>query len=239
MKRPLILIADDESKIRRLLSVRLEEAGYDAACAGDGESALEVFASLMPQPDLVVLDIMMPGLDGFAVLENLRKHSSVPVILLSARAEHADKIRALQSGADDYVTKPFSPDELLARIEAVLRRCRRGADEPESSALVNGPVCVELSSRRVFVNNEPCPLTDTEFRLLSHFMRHPETVLTHDALIRSVWGPESIGETGALRVTLTRLRKKLAEHGLRGLITNYSGVGYIMSDLGSDAVTDL
>ena len=221
-ERPLILIADDESKIRRLLAAAIENAGYDTASADDGEAALKVFDSLTPAPDLVILDIMMPVLDGFEVLDALRKRSSVPVILLSARSDPADKVRALQHGADDYVTKPFSVEELVARIDAVMRRCRQISEPEPAARIVNGPLVLEPSSRKVTVGG----------RL---FIRHPETVLTHDALVRQVWGPESLGETGALRITLTRIRKKLATAGLEGIITSYSGVGYIMSDLGTDS----
>lgn len=234
-ERPLILIADDESKIRRLLAAAIENAGYDTASSDDGEAALKVFDSLTPAPDLVILDIMMPVLDGFEVLDALRKRSSVPVILLSARSDPADKVRALQHGADDYVTKPFSVEELVARIDAVMRRCRQISGPEPAARIVNGPLVLEPSSRKVTVGGRLCPLTDTEYRLLLLFMRHPETVLTHDALVRQVWGPESLGETGALRITLTRIRKKLATAGLEGIITSYSGVGYIMSDLGTDS----
>ena len=235
--RPLILMADDESKIRRLLAAALEKHGYDTASAGDGEAALRVYESLTPPPDLVILDVMMPEMDGFAVLDALRKRYSVPVILLSARSDPADKIRALQHGADDYVTKPFSVEELLARIEAVLRRCRPSAEPEPPAVIVNGPLSLEPASRKVTVGGTLCPLTDTEYRLLLVFMKHPETVLTHDALVRQVWGPAFLGETGALRITLTRIRRKLAAAGLEGIITSCSGVGYIMSDLGSPAET--
>ena len=230
-EKPLILIVDDESKIRRLLSQNLEKFGYDTALAGDGNEALEVFSKLSPQPTLIVLDVMMPGLDGFAVLDAIRLSSSVPVIMLSAKGEHTDKIRALQKGADDYMTKPFSVDELTARIEAVLRRYQAEDRNTQLPSLENGPLRVETLARQVFIGGECCQMTDKEFQLLLVFMKHPEVVLTHDALIRTVWGAERIGDTGALRITIARLRKKLASRGLDGIITNYSGVGYIMSDL--------
>lgn len=234
MERPLILVADDESKIRRLIAANLETYGFDVCAAADGEQALEVFRNCHPPPDLVVLDLMMPGLDGYAVLERLRQASEVPVIVVTARGEGPDKMRGFEIGADDYLTKPFSLDELVARIRAVLRRSQRSSAArpvPEEE-LVNGPLRLRPRSHMCWAAEQEVKLANTEFRLLATLMAQPGVVMTHEHLLRVVWGPSCIGEVQYLRVAFARIRRKLAQAGLdRGLISAYSGVGYVLRDL--------
>lgn len=229
-QRPLILIADDESKIRRVVAANLERSGFDVCTADDGERALEVFRHADPKPDLLVLDLMMPEKDGFEVLEAVRKVSGVPVILLTAKGEVVDKMRGFSLGADDYLTKPFSLEELQARILAVLRRTGRVQDV-ETETLVNGPL-VMVPARRVcrFEAND-VKLSDTEFRLLAKLMERPGHLFTHEDLLRTVWGPDAVDDLPLLRVTLTRIRKKLQTAGADGpVIASYSGVGYLLDD---------
>lgn len=240
--RPLILIADDESKIRRLVGASLEMAGFDISTAADGEEALECFDRLEPKPDLVVLDLMMPGLDGLEVLAKLREKSSVPVIMLTAKDAAADKMAAFRLGTDDYLTKPFLLEELEARIHAVLRRAghlgtRHGGAREEgigaaADVLRNGPLSVVISKRAVFWKERPIRLAETEFRLLAALMRRPGAVMTHEELLRVVWGAQAIGELNTLRVAVARLRKKLAEQDVEpSILSNWSGIGYMLGDL--------
>ena len=237
--RPLILIVDDEAKIRRLVARNLEDYGYDVIPAADGFTALDCFVGKPEdcQPDLILMDVMMPGMDGFECAEKIRRFSDVPVIFLSARSERAYKMQGFDVGADDYVTKPFSFDELVARIRAVLRRSagKPGAAAELSDELVNGSLRLSPSTRRLWVGEKEVHLADTEFRLLSALMKEPGTVMTHEHLLRCVWGNEAIGELQYLRVAFTRIRRKLEEAGLEGgVISAYSGVGYILRDLTED-----
>lgn len=237
MDRPLILVVDDESKIRRLIAANLETLGFDVCAAGDGEQALEVFRTCSPPPDLVILDLMMPGLDGLAALERLRAQSDVPVILVTARNEGQDKMRGFAGGADDYITKPFALDELLARVQAVLRRARRapGAASVASDELINGPLRIKLRAHACWAAGQEIRLANTEFRLLATLMAQPGAVMTHEHLLHAVWGAAHIGEVQYLRVAFARIRRKLAQAGLdRSLISAYSGVGYVLRDLRDD-----
>ena len=228
--RPLILIADDESKIRRLVSASLEMAGFDVCTAADGEEALETFERLAEKPDLIVLDLMMPGLDGLEVLEKLRQKSAVPVIMLTAKDAAADKMTAFRLGTDDYLTKPFLLEELEARIHAVLRRTGRAAGSggllvgAAADEMRNGPLRLVASKRAAFWRDRPLRLPETEFRLLAAFMRRPGAVMTHEEL---------------LRVAVARLRKRLGEQGVEpAVLSSWSGVGYMLGDL-SDFADDV
>lgn len=239
--RPLIMIVDDETKIRRLVARNLEDYGFDAMPAADGYKALEIFSGSPAgeRPDLVVMDAMMPGMDGFECAQRLRRISDVPIIFLSARSERTSKMQGFDAGADDYVTKPFSVEELVARIRAVLRRSS-GSKPGASGAqeLVNGPLRVNAASRRVWVGEREIHLADTEFRLFAALMKEPGTVMTHEHLLRVVWGTEAVGELQYLRVAFTRIRRKLEEAGLEGgVISAYSGVGYILRDLAEDPLS--
>lgn len=234
--RPLILVVDDETKIRRLLATNLEVHGFDVMTAADGALALEVYTKSMPRPDLIVLDIMLPGMDGFECAQKIHQIEDVPIIFLSARNEPTYKTNGFETGADDYVTKPFSVDELVYRIKAVLRRAAGSrvtvAGHEEIS---NGPMRLCPATRQCWINNEEIHLADTEFRLLHVLMKEPGSVMTHEYLLRSVWGGEAIGELQYLRVSFARIRRKLEEAGLEGgVISSYSRVGYILRDLVKD-----
>ena len=220
--KPAVLVIDDEVQIRRLLRILLEANGYrvlEAACGQEGltEAALR-------RPDIVILDLGLPDLDGVTVLRQLRDWSHVPVIVLSVRDRDDDKTTALDQGADDYVTKPFSTGELLARLRVAQRHAQPVAD---TVVFRTGDVEVDLSSRRVTRRGEEVRLTATEYALLRQLVRHAGRVLTHQHLLREVWGPDYLGQTHYLRVYVARLREKLevlpAEPAL--LITE-PGVGY-------------
>lgn len=203
-----ILIADDEPQITRVLRRSLTSHGYDIRSAADGESALETFGDW--HPDLVITDLSMPNMDGLALCRQLRTLSSVPVIVLSVKGEEQTKVEALDAGADDYVTKPFGMDELLARIRATLRR----APEPhpgdaEPIALEAGDFRVNMESREVTVGGRQVRLTPKEYDLLVYLIRHPGKVLTHRVLLAAVWGGNYVEQTEYLRVFIGQLRKKI------------------------------
>jgi len=203
-----ILIADDEPQITRVLRRSLTSHGYDIRSAADGESALETFGDW--HPDLVITDLSMPNMDGLALCRQLRKLSSVPVIVLSVKGEEQTKVEALDAGADDYVTKPFGMDELLARIRATLRRAPEPrAEDPEQTALEAGEFRVNMESRDVTVGSRQVRLTPKEYDLLVYLIRHPGKVLTHRVLLAAVWGGNYVEQTEYLRVFIGQLRKKI------------------------------
>ena len=235
-KRPLILVVDDETKIRRLLANNLENYGFDVMTAADGALAVEIFTKASPRPDLIILDVMLPEMDGFTCADQIHKIQDVPIIFLSARNEPTYKMHGFESGADDYVTKPFSVEELVYRIKAVLRR---SATTHQTSGgyeeIQNGPLRLCPATRRCWVNNSEIHLADTEFRLMMALTKEPGTVMTHEHLLRTVWGLEAVGELQYLRVSFARIRRKLEEAGLEGgVISSYSKVGYILRDLVKD-----
>jgi two-component system, OmpR family, KDP operon response regulator KdpE len=218
-----ILVVDDERPIRRALEVTLTKAGYSVQTAVDGREALTT-AALSP-PDLVILDLVLPDMDGAEVCEELRGWLTAPILLVSAVGDEADKIRALDAGADDYVTKPFSPGELLARCRALLRRgAGRASGEP---TVVIGSLSVDLPRRVVAVDGTEIHLTPTEYELLKALAVAEERPLTHHMLLRAVWGPAYEDDLQILRVTMGRLRDKLESAGLpRSAIETLTGVGY-------------
>lgn len=227
MRKPLVLVVDDEPAIVRLVRATLERDGVAVATASRGEEALTLVEQ--ERPDLVVLDVMMPGIDGFETLRRMRAHSQVPVIMLTARVADADKIRGFQSGADDYLTKPFNPDELSARVAAVLRRS--GAiTRPSSSAVLAYPdVTIDLDRRRVTVSGNEVRLSRTEWELLSLLAANPGRVMLHAELLGRIWGPEFRNEVHYLRTWVSRLRSKLEpSDDAAPLITTFPGIGYRM-----------
>ena len=233
MERPLILIVDDESKIRRLLAQNLELEGFDVQTASDGAQALDVYNKSLEKPDLILLDLMMPEVDGMTMLKRLRRSSDVPVIILSAKDERPTVIEGFREGADDFVAKPFYIEELMERIRAVLRRgkARSLVHTPQTQELVCGELRLLPTQRQCYVNDELVKLTDREFRLLLELVKHPGEVMTHERLLRSVWGDECIGEVQYLRVTFARIRRKLEQCGLDGgVIAAYSSVGYLITE---------
>jgi two-component system KDP operon response regulator KdpE len=221
--RRRVLVVDDEPLIRRALTASLEAAGYDVTTAADGESALT--AAALRQPDAVVLDLRLPDIDGVEVCRRLRAWSDVPVIVLSSLDAETEKIAALDAGADDYVTKPWSAGELLARLRASLRRAPDGAGGDGTVRF--GDVVVDLALEQVQRDGEPVHLTPIEYRLLAVLARNPGKVLTHAMLLRMVWGLAYQGETHYVRVYMARLRRKLEPDPSRPrhLLTQ-SGVGY-------------
>ena len=225
MARRRVLVVDDDRNIVQLVRMYLEKDGYQVAVAYDGEEALASASAF--KPDLVVLDLMLPGLDGLEVCKRIRWDSSVPIIMLTARPTEGDKLTGLDVGADDYVTKPFSPRELIARIRAVLRRAP-GADElagPEE--LVVGPLAVYPRRRQVLVQNQPISLTPTEFNLLKVMALAPGQVFTRAQLIEKAFGYDFEGFERNVDVHITSLRRKLdANRGKNKLIRTVYGLGY-------------
>jgi two-component system KDP operon response regulator KdpE len=206
-QQPRILVVDDESQIARVLRTGLKTHGYDVRVAADGVSALETFSDW--HPDLVVTDLSMPNMDGLELCRQLRKLSQLPIIVLSVRGEEKTKVQALDAGADDYVTKPFGMEELLARVRAQLRRAMTPASSEAATVLEAGDFRIDLEARTVFVREKEVHLTPKEYDLLVHFLRHAGKVLTHSNLLGTVWGGNYIQQGEYLRVFVGQLRKKI------------------------------
>jgi two-component system KDP operon response regulator KdpE len=218
-----VLVVDDEPQIRRALRTSLEAHGYEVATAGTGAEG--VLAAAENAPDLVLLDLGLPDLDGTEVIERVRSFSDVPVIVLSVRDRQADKVAALDAGADDYVTKPFGVEELLARLRAALRRTQ--GEEPAEAVQDFGDLRIDLSKRLVTRDGERVHLTKTEYALLEAMVTNPGKLLTHQWLLRKVWGVGYAEESHYLRVYVRALRKKLGDAAAAPeLILTEPGVGY-------------
>jgi len=218
-----ILVVDDEPQIRRSLQVNLEGKGYAVVTAEDAEQAIQAIANRTP--DVIVLDLIMPGMDGIALTRRIREHSAVPIIVLSAIGDERKKVEALELGADDYVTKPFSTEELLARIKSVLRRAA-GAHSSQP-IWTSGELSVNFDRREVRLNGEIVRLTPTEYDLLKYMIEHAGKVLTHRMLLTAVWGPAYNDQAQYLRVFVGQLRKKLEKDATRPrYILTDPGVGY-------------
>jgi two-component system KDP operon response regulator KdpE len=200
-----ILVVDDEPQIVRALRINLKVRDYDVDVAGDGASALRVASH--QHPDLVVLDLGLPDMEGTEVIRGLRGWTGVPIIVLSGRVGSHDKVEALDAGADDYITKPFGIDELLARIRAVTRRIQPPADS--TGVVTIGRHTVDLGARSITGGEADVRLTPTEWQLLEHLLRHPGKLLSQRALLHDVWGPQYLTETNYLRQYMARLRRKL------------------------------
>lgn len=220
-----ILIIDDEPTIINLVSAYLKPEGYEVFTATDGPSGLKAAKTF--KPDLLVLDIMLPGMDGLELLSRLRRESDVYVILLTARTEETDKIVGLSVGADDYVTKPFSPRELVARIKSALRRLKPGAGSSGVEILSFKRVRIDTGARLVTVDDHPIELTAIEFDLLKALAENRGRVLTREQLLDKVWGGEYFGEMRVVDVHLGHVRQKLGDENL---ITTVRGVGYRFED---------
>jgi two-component system KDP operon response regulator KdpE len=223
-----ILIIDDEPNIVATVSPLLRARGYDVLSAMSGRSGLDHVER--DKPDLVVLDLGLPDLDGVDVCRQLRQVSNVPIVVLSARGGEGDKVAALDAGADDYVTKPFGPEELLARIRAALRR----SDNPAATTgpLVRGELVIDRDRFRVLRDGEEVRLTPKEFELLTYFAQHPGRVLTHRALLKAIWGPHATGQPEHLRVLIGSLRKKIEpDPSTPRYILTEPWVGYRFADL--------
>ncbi|MGH3022133.1 MAG: response regulator transcription factor [Gaiellaceae bacterium] len=223
MKRGRVLVVDDDSDIRGLVRELLERQGYDVSEASNGRDALRALYS--SPPDVVLLDVSMPELDGWETLERIRDLSDVPVAMLTARAGELEKVRGLKAGADDYITKPFGRQELLARIEAMLRRAgsRGRTQETYADALL----AVDFAQRSVAVHGNDVALTPLEFRLLAAFVRHPGQLLAHDQLLELVWGDSFAASRDQVKLYVGYLRRKLTSAGADGsVIETVRGFGY-------------
>jgi DNA-binding response OmpR family regulator len=224
--RATVLVVDDDQRMRRLLRLNLEKAGYRVSTAEDGPSGLEQ-AELEP-PDLIMLDVMMPEMDGFTFLRRLREFSSVPIIMLSAKGEEQDKVQGLDLGADDYLTKPFAPAEMLARVRAALRRGQPG-DQPARDIQV-GDLTINLARRRVIRGEREIRLTPTEYKLLYELATHAGRVLIHSDLLARVWGPEYRDEVDYLWTYVRYLRNKIEPDPANPrYILSEPGVGYMLA----------
>ncbi|MGD1018165.1 MAG: response regulator [Verrucomicrobiia bacterium] len=215
------LIIDDERPLRRLLRVLLEVQGYQVCEAETGDLGLQLAASR--RPDVILLDLGLPDMDGLTVLKRLREWSRTPVLILSVRDREADKVAALDNGADDYVTKPFGTDELLARLRALRRHSPEAFEEP---TYAHADVTIDISARKVTVKDSEVHLTATEYALLHELVRHAGKVVLQKQLLRAVWGPDAESQLQYLRVYITHLRKKLETPNSGRLIETQPGIGY-------------
>ena len=222
---PLVLVIEDELAIRRFLRTSLAGENYRLAEAETGAQAIRLAAQ--QPPDLVILDLGLPDMDGQEVLQQLREWLKAPIVILSARDQEKQKVAALDNGADDYLTKPFSTAELLARIRVALRHAGRVPGEEESATFVNGGLRVDLAGRRVFVKDAEIHLTPLEYKLLTTLVKHAGKVLTHRILLKEVWGPLHLQETHYLRVFMASLRRKIeADPAQPEFLITEQGVGY-------------
>ena len=226
MPEAKILLVDDERSILDLVTAYLKPEGYQVYTAMDGPAALKAARSF--KPDLIVLDVMLPGMDGVEVLSQLRRESAVYVILLTAKAEETDKIVGLSVGADDYLTKPFSPRELVARIKAALRRLRSGQALPDQAVLAFPHVRIDTGSRKVSVDDRQVELTSIEFDLLRALTEHAGRVLSREQLLDKVWGYDYYGEIRVVDVHVGHIRRKLGDDRF---IATVRGAGYRFEDL--------
>lgn len=225
MAPPKILIIDDEQSITNLVSAYLRPEGYEVHTASDGPTGLKAARSL--KPDLIVLDIMLPGLDGIELLTQLRRESDVYVIMLTAKTEETDKIIGLSVGADDYLTKPFSPRELVARIKAALRRYGKSGAMPDTRILSFNRLRIDSEARLVWKDDEPVDLTAIEFDLLHTLAEHRGRVLSREQLLERVWGHDFYGEERVVDVHLGHIRKKIEDNPAQpDYIVTVRGVGY-------------
>jgi DNA-binding response OmpR family regulator len=231
-KKTTILAADDDPQLLRLITRNLQLEGYDVIAVGDGQQALTQIEEHMP--DLVLLDVMMPKMDGFTVCQRVREFSSVPILIVTARGQDQDKVRGLDLGADDYLTKPFSVDELLARVRAVLRRSEFTAKEIAQTLRANvtiGDLSIDYAQHLVSVAGREVTLTPTEYRILAYLAQNVGRVVTQDLLLEYVWGAEYLGESHMLQVNINRLRRKLEEDPAHPrYIHTKVGVGYFLAD---------
>ncbi len=230
MSKVQVLVVDDEPRYLRLVRYNLEAAGYEVGTVADGEEALALVAR--KSPDLIILDIRLPGIDGYEVCTRIREFSSVPIIMLTAKGEEREKVQGLRAGADDYITKPFGADELMARVEAALRRGRL-AEVNATPSLVVGGLSIDLVQRRVTIAGQEVSLSPTEYRLLHCLAVNAGRVVVQEELLERVWGPEYRERYEGLRVYIWRLRQKIeedAEHPV--YILTRPGVGYMLASPG-------
>lgn len=224
-----ILVCEDEDAIREFVVINLQRAGYEVVDVTNGEDALETYDREEGNFGMAILDIMMPGIDGLTVCKRLReKDSRIGIIMLSAKSQEMDKVGGLMQGADDYVTKPFSPMELVARVDAVYRRVGIADTKPEESAeLVSGPFVLNVRSRTLTKNDKRIDLTQVEFQLMEYFLRNPNVALDRNTLLTTVWGEGYFGDDKIVDVNMRRLRMKIEDEPSKPLyLTTVWGFGY-------------
>ena len=226
-----IVTADDDPQLLRLIARNLEFEGYEVETASDGALALEQIERT--NPDLVLLDVMMPKLDGFTVCQRVREFSVVPIIIITARGQDQDKVKGLDLGADDYLTKPFSVEELLARVRAVLRRTQFRSDEAlagRTTTTTIGALSIDYTQHLVTMAGQEVTLTPTEYRLLAYLAQNVGRVITQDLLLEHVWGTDYVGESHMLQVNINRLRRKLeADPTHPQYLKTKVGIGYLLT----------
>ncbi|MGA9532139.1 MAG: response regulator transcription factor [Anaerolineales bacterium] len=228
-RRRDILVVDDEPRMIRFIRLNLEHDGFDVHAAGTGEEAMEKLRDILP--DLILLDVMMPGIDGFETLEMIREISKVPVIMLTAKGDVEDRVKGLEGGADDYISKPFSPAELSSRVRAVIRRTEMPGEDVHEPIEVDGRLKIDFDRREIWVDGELVKLRPTEYRLLYHLVKNAGWVVPHEQLLAKVWGYEYRDETHYLRLYINYLRKKLEEDPSNPkYILTERGVGYRFVD---------
>jgi DNA-binding response OmpR family regulator len=230
-KKTTIVTADDDPQLLRPVARNLEFEGYEVLTASDGQQALEQVER--NSPDLVLLDVMMPRMDGFTVCQKVREFSTVPIIIVTARGQDQDKVKGLDLGADDYLTKPFSVDELLARVRAVLRRAQFTTQESTQGlqkVAVIGDLTIDYTQHLVTMDGKELALSPTEYRILSYLARNAGRIVTQDLLLEHVWGAEYVGESHMLQVNINRLRRKIEDEPTRPrYIKTKVGIGSVLT----------
>lgn len=225
--KPVALVVEDESNILRFVRANLRASGYEVASAKNGTEALAQFEER--NPHVIILDLMLPEIDGLEVCQRIRSVSDVPIVIITAKDDIQDAVRGLNAGADDYITKPFAVEELLARINAVMRRAKSNVIQTPTDKIRLGDMTVDLAQRQVIINNQTAHLTPTEFKLLTILASNPEKVVPHEELLLAIWGQEYKDCTHYLRVSIGRLRQKIeADPGNPEIIVTCSGVGYMI-----------
>ena len=228
-----ILVVDDEPRIAEVVTMNLELEGYQVSCASNGQEALRKIAEELP--DLIILDVMMPDMDGFETLRRIRELSNVPVIMLTVRGGETDKVKGLELGADDYVTKPFGPRELVSRVKAALRRAQMPGPVSKTEIRVDDDLSIDFSRHIVTVRGKEVHLRPTEYRLLYHLVSNAGRVVTHETLLRKVWGYEYRNEDQYLWLYITYLRQKLEDNPKEPkYILGERGIGYRFRELGKE-----
>ncbi len=227
-ERDLILLIEDDPAVLSSVRRRLAFEGYGVETASDGLEGCQQFEAL--QPDVVILDVGLPGMDGLQVAEWIRERSQVPMLMLTARDRVEDRVAGLQSGADDYLIKPFAIEELLARLRALLRRASWAPSQDPEALLRFEDLVLDQAAMAVSRNGQPIALTPREYQLLEHFMRHPRQVLSREALFEAVWGFDHMGESNIVDVNVKKIREKTEAGGLSRLIQTVRGFGYALRE---------
>ncbi len=238
MNKPMLLVVEDDHAVRKLITTTLDTQGYLYHSAATGEGA--ILEAVSSQPDIILLDLGLPDMDGVDIIRKVREWTNTPIIVISARSEDSDKIDALDAGADDYLTKPFSVEELLARIRVSLRRVRYDSEKllKDASVFINGSLKIDYAAGCVFVNEEEIHLTPIEYKLLCLLAKNVGKVLTHNAILKEIWGSYS-SDIPALRVFMATLRKKIEKQLVQTrLIQTHIGVGYRMLRIAEDNASD-